>query len=112
MDCRQAWGEDRVYFYDEKGLLSKLPAAWTDVVPTDPFVAVAAGRSPFRFQDLLGLAELIERFEDRVEPEDCKANNAAIVKAKTPILQKTGSRRGSNKSHNYKYNKTKCTKKA
>ena len=37
------------------------PAGWTDAAAADPFVAVAAGRSPFRVQDLLVLAGLLER---------------------------------------------------
>ncbi|MGH3981144.1 MAG: DUF5372 family protein [Pseudonocardiaceae bacterium] len=36
-----------------------MPAEWTDVVVEDPFVVVAAGRSPFRTVDLLELAGLI-----------------------------------------------------
>jgi len=36
-----------------------LPASWTDLVPPDPFVAVAAGRSLFRADDLLELAQLV-----------------------------------------------------
>lgn len=56
---RNNWGEDRVCFHDERGELKSLPAAWTDVVEPDPFVVVAAGRSPFRVQDLLALAGLL-----------------------------------------------------
>ena len=58
---KKNWGEDRVWFYDEEGELRLLPAAWTDRAPVDPFVVVAAGRSPFRVSDLLELASLIER---------------------------------------------------
>jgi hypothetical protein len=61
VDHRRNWGEDRVYFRDEHGVLGSLPAAWTDAVPEDPFVVVAAGRSPFRVDDLLRLADLVER---------------------------------------------------
>jgi hypothetical protein len=57
--CRNNWGEDRVCFYDERGELKSLPAAWTDVVEPDPFVVVAAGRSPFRVEDLLALADVL-----------------------------------------------------
>jgi Phage integrase family/Family of unknown function (DUF5372) len=32
VDCRQTWGEDRVYFYDDSGHLARLPLQWTDVV--------------------------------------------------------------------------------
>ena len=38
-----------------------MPAAWTSVVPEDVFVAVAAGRSRFRVQDLVDLAALVLR---------------------------------------------------
>ena len=56
---RRNWQSDRVYFFDEAGELGCLPAEWTDVVAEDPFVVVAAGRSPFRTVDLLELAGLI-----------------------------------------------------
>jgi hypothetical protein len=61
LDYRNAWGEDRVYFHDDTGQFRRLPASWTDVVGEDPFVAVAAGRSPLRVEDLLRLAELVAR---------------------------------------------------
>lgn len=54
------WAEDRVFFFDEERQLRSLPAAWTDVVGVDPFVVVAAGRSPFRAEDLVALADLID----------------------------------------------------
>jgi hypothetical protein len=58
---RKNWREDRVYFFDEAGELASLPAVWTDAVAEDPFVVVAAGRSPLRTADLLKLAELVAR---------------------------------------------------
>lgn len=53
------WAEDRVSFFvgDE---LRSLPASWTDVDPSDPFVVIAAGRSAFRVEDLLSLASLLD----------------------------------------------------
>ena len=48
-----------MYFYDEDGQLRHLPARWTDIEETDPFVAVASGRAHFRPGDLLRLSELI-----------------------------------------------------
>ncbi|MDA8207517.1 MAG: DUF5372 family protein [Actinomycetota bacterium] len=36
---------------------------WTDAGDPDVFVAIAAGRSPFRVQDLLELSALIGRFK-------------------------------------------------
>jgi hypothetical protein len=54
------WTADRVFFFDDTGQLTSLPAGWTDVDPPDPFVVVASGRSPFRVDDLLALAALLE----------------------------------------------------
>lgn len=59
---RQTWGQDRVFFLDEGATLKSLPRAWTDQAEPDVFVALATGRSPFRCNDLLALAELIEGF--------------------------------------------------
>ena len=61
VDRRSAWGEDRVYFHDDTGRLRRLPAAWTSAAPADPFVAISAGRSHFRVEDLLQLATLVAR---------------------------------------------------
>jgi hypothetical protein len=44
----------------DKGRLVAVPAGWTDAVPVDPATVVSAGRSPFRLQDLLELARLVE----------------------------------------------------
>jgi hypothetical protein len=60
VDYRHTWGEDRVYFLDANGLLASLPASWTSAAPDDPFVAIAAGRSHFRYQDLIELVKLTE----------------------------------------------------
>jgi hypothetical protein len=62
---RRNWGEDRVYFHDEHGKLRSLPAAWTDVVDADPFVVLAAGRSPFRIAELLELADALDELRAR-----------------------------------------------
>jgi hypothetical protein len=58
---RHNWGEDRVYYRDSQGLVTSLPAGWTSVVPDDACVAVAAGRTRFRVQDLVDLAALVLR---------------------------------------------------
>jgi len=62
---RHNWGEDRVHLHDENGELFSLPAGWTDVVPADPFVVIAAGRCPFTVVGLLGLADLIGRLRSQ-----------------------------------------------
>jgi Family of unknown function (DUF5372) len=58
---RRDWGGYRAYFHDDTGRLASLPAQWTSLFPVDPFVAVSAGRSPLRVQDLLELSQLIAR---------------------------------------------------
>jgi Family of unknown function (DUF5372) len=58
---RHNWGEDRVYFHDSSGLLHSITACWTTVLPADPFVVLAAGRCLFRYDDLLKLADLVEK---------------------------------------------------
>ncbi len=57
---RQAWGEDRVFFFDESGAQRSLPTGWTDAATPDVFVALSGGRSAFRVVDLLALGELID----------------------------------------------------
>jgi hypothetical protein len=57
---RQAWGEDRVFFFDDDGAQRSLPTRWTDAAPPDPFVALSGGRSAFRVADLLALGELMD----------------------------------------------------
>lgn len=59
VDFRQAWGEDRVYFYDREGRLKAIPTDWTDFRGPDPFVVISAGRACFRVRDLLSLADLL-----------------------------------------------------
>ena len=57
---------------DDEGNLISFPASWTDVLPSDPFVVVSAGRSPFRACDLVELAVLIGRLQggDSAAPGD------------------------------------------
>ncbi|MBV9536955.1 MAG: hypothetical protein JO321_16270 [Solirubrobacterales bacterium] len=58
--ARRTWSEDRVFFFDQEGVQRSLPRAWTDAADVDPFVALAAGRSAFRVEDLVELAGLID----------------------------------------------------
>jgi hypothetical protein len=63
IDYRNNWGEGRVCFLDEKGRLNSMLASYTDAGREDPFVAVAAGRAHFRYDDLIELAEMIVRLQ-------------------------------------------------
>jgi hypothetical protein len=42
--------------------MRRLPTSWTNVVE-DPFITVAAGRSPLRLEELLELAGLLDRLD-------------------------------------------------
>ena len=72
---RSNWGEDRVFVFTADGSVRSFPAGWTDAAAADPFVAVAAGRSRFRVDDLLALAGLLERL---------RSEDQRTVKAITP----------------------------
>ena len=57
------WNEERVYFEDEQGRAISLRAQWTNVFSLPPLVAIAAGRSAFRADDLLELARLLREMK-------------------------------------------------
>ena len=61
MTRKHTWGEDRVFYFDSKGKLKSLFASLTDVVATDAFDRISAGRSSFRADDLLELRRLIDK---------------------------------------------------
>jgi len=52
-----------VYFHDEKGRLQSILANCTDAGGVDPFVEISAGRSWFRYEDLIRLADLLEGYK-------------------------------------------------
>jgi hypothetical protein len=58
---RKNWGDERVYVRGPDDQLRSLPVAWTDRGMPSPFVVIAAGRSQFRFEDLLELSRLLEQ---------------------------------------------------
>jgi hypothetical protein len=60
VERRRCWRGDRVYYFDEAGGRSRIPTEWTDGAPVDPFVVAAAGRCPFRTEDLVALAVLVD----------------------------------------------------
>lgn len=59
MVAKQLWGEDRVTLQLADGTLQSVPVGWTDRVPPDPYLSLGKGRSLFRVEDLLALAELV-----------------------------------------------------
>ncbi len=87
VERRRGWRGDRVYLHDVEGELVSLPAGWTDVVPADPFVVVAAERAPFHVEGLLELAELVARLTSERSggaPTFCQADYAANVEIIMP----------------------------
>jgi Family of unknown function (DUF5372) len=50
---------DRVTFEDPAGGLRSVPIDWTDCVPADPYLSLGGGRSRFRVEDLVALADLV-----------------------------------------------------
>ena len=66
---RQNWGEELIYYRDPSAGLISVPGRWTDRMPPDPVVAISAGRSPFRLEDLLELARLVEALRHEVSHE-------------------------------------------
>ena len=72
------WAEDRVFFFADDGQLTSIPAGFTDVDPPDPFVAISAGRSAFRVEDLLALADAAQGAAASEAPPPCKANYAVV----------------------------------
>jgi hypothetical protein len=58
---RKNWGDERVYVRGPGDRLLSLPVAWTDMAEISAFVMIAAGRSLFRFEELLELSRLLEQ---------------------------------------------------
>ena len=52
-----------MYFHDEKDRICEIPLNWTSLATGDPFLIFAAGKSWFRFADLLELARLIREMQ-------------------------------------------------
>ncbi len=58
-------------FLDDQGELGRMPIAWTDLSPLDPFLVASDGRSFFRTEDLLRLADLIDRLGENQNGLPC-----------------------------------------
>jgi hypothetical protein len=68
IDCQRRWGQWWVYFVTSEGNSAYLPANWTDVGPTDPFVEQSQGRAIARVQDLLELVKLTSGGVNEIKP--------------------------------------------
>jgi hypothetical protein len=54
---KSLWGEWRVTVRLEDGSFRSLPIGWTDQAPAELYASVGKGRSRFRVEDLIELAE-------------------------------------------------------
>ena len=75
---KKNWAEDRVFYFEHEGQLRSVPAGFTDVDPPDPFVAVAAGRSALRVEDLLALADLLDGLRPPKRRRGVKRNTPSV----------------------------------
>ncbi|MBF0245466.1 MAG: hypothetical protein HQL31_09380 [Planctomycetes bacterium] len=57
-EYRRCWLKETVDGFDEHGSFISVPLGWTDAEEGDPFVEMSGGRSFFRVNDLLRLADL------------------------------------------------------
>ncbi len=60
VSTKKTWGEDRVFYHQEDGRLTSIPACWTSVYDSEVFNVISDGRSDFRFKELLQLARLVD----------------------------------------------------
>jgi len=56
---RNSWKKACVEFIDEHGVGICVPLEWTDASEMDPFLRFSQGRSHFRVEELLRLADLV-----------------------------------------------------
>ncbi len=81
------------------GRTRSLPVGWTSVAPVDPFISVAAGRAPFRLEDLLALTALLRDLHPQgtrssaSEEGRCQVNYAVHVYEIMPMRETTQPRR-------------------
>lgn len=59
IEYRNVWKKRRVQFLNDQGTVSSIPLEWTDAAGVDLFVHYSNGRSVFRAEDLVRLADLI-----------------------------------------------------
>jgi hypothetical protein len=70
INFRHNWASYRVYFYNSDKQLVSLPISWTNLLPQDPFVKQAAGKSLFRISDLLRLSSFVQKLNQEMNQTD------------------------------------------
>ena len=66
IDRRLNWGEDRVVYFDENGDAATVMTSWTDVIEPDMFVIQSAGRSNFKYSDLVELSKILKYLKKQI----------------------------------------------
>jgi hypothetical protein len=69
VERRPGWGDDLIFYRDHLGYVTALPTRWTNLQEEDPFLAVSAGRSRFRVDDLIDLAVLITELQSEKDTQ-------------------------------------------
>jgi len=69
IECKNCWGQWRVYYVTEDNVTAVVPQSWTDAGPKDPFVEQACGRAIARMVDLLELTRMTESAVKQIMPE-------------------------------------------
>ena len=95
--AKQLWGEERVTFEHPAGGSGPCPSAGRMSSPADPYLSIGRGRSHFRVEDLVQLADAGRRARGRANRPhgaECHANSVHIVKVISSFRQGyTGARR-------------------
>ena len=60
VERRLSWGQDRVVYFKKNGDLATIPTSWTDTAEPDLFNLQSAGRSNFKYEDLVELAKILK----------------------------------------------------
>ncbi|MDP3012363.1 MAG: DUF5372 family protein [Candidatus Hydromicrobium sp.] len=66
IDRRLIWGEDRVVYFDENNDVATVLSSWTDVIEPDMFAMQSAGRSNFRYPDLVELSKILKYLKNQI----------------------------------------------
>jgi hypothetical protein len=67
IDRRLGWGEDRVLYLDENGNTAMILTCWTDVKELDLFSLQSAGRSDFKYSDLVELSKILKYLKKQIK---------------------------------------------
>jgi hypothetical protein len=67
IERRLTWGEDRVAFFDKNGDAATVMTSWTDVAEPDFFNVQSAGRSNFKYSDLVELSKILKDLKKQIK---------------------------------------------